>query len=177
MRDQLQTTIETLADKYSVGLEGELVLPAKELMKLESLDLLFEDVYRVFMHIHHHLQESRNNRKNYSVLREVKEYIDANYQNPDLSLEYLSDKFELGNKNLSKLFKEEFGENFIDYLTRLRINLAKQMLCATKLPIQDIAAAVAYSSSIAFGRVFKRIVGITPTAYREMGEAMESSSE
>lgn len=165
---QLQSTIGKLAFNFGEGVDDiPIPLFVMHAGKLDSLDKLFEHVRQDLSRFQHQLQQSRGDRKHFNLLLEIKNYIDSNYHDPNLSLESLSEKFNIGSKNLSKLFKEEFGENFIDFLTRLRIDHAKELLITSNLPVQEIASAVAYSSSFAFGRVFKRLVGTTPTAYRE----------
>ena len=65
-----------------------------------------------------------------------------------------------------KLFKQCFKVNFTAYLTEYRINIAKGMLEDPRLNIKDIGVAAGYIDSNYFARVFKRVVGCTPTEYR-----------
>lgn len=110
------------------------------------------------------LREHRNNRQ---LLVRIREYIEGQYGNPDLSLILLSDEFGMNGKYLSRLFKDEFGVNFGDYLVQVRIAHAKRLLSESSSPIQEIAAMVGYTTSIAFIRVFKKLVGMTPGDYRK----------
>ncbi len=102
-----------------------------------------------------------------AVILEMRAYIEEQFDNPDLSLKHLSDRFGLNGKNVSQLFKDAFGENFGEVLLRLRIDKAKRLLTETSMAQQDIAQKVGYSNSITFGRMFKRIVGVTPGEYRK----------
>ncbi|MFK4168606.1 helix-turn-helix domain-containing protein [Paenibacillus lautus] len=70
-------------------------------------------------------------------------------------------------KTLSKLFREETGQKFVDYLIELRMNHARRLLEETLLPVQDIATEVGYSNAISFGRMFKKLMGMSPGDYRE----------
>lgn len=110
------------------------------------------------------LKERKNNHK---LIRGLQTYIDQNYGNPDLSLILLSDTVQVNAKYLSLLFKEEFGEKFIDYVTKVRVEKAKSLLLETMDPVQDIAVKVGYTHSISFIRVFKKYVGQTPGDYRK----------
>ena len=67
----------------------------------------------------------------------------------------------------SKLFKEETGENFIEYLTKLRIQKAKELLVDKEKSMKEICGQVGYSDPNYFSRIFKKSVGVTPTEYRE----------
>lgn len=98
----------------------------------------------------------------------VKRYIEENYTDPDLSLTQISDKFALKPKYASQLFKEEFGMKFVDFLLTLRMEEAKKRLIHTDDPIQDIALQIGYATSISFGRMFKKMEGVTPGDYRKM---------
>ena len=68
---------------------------------------------------------------------------------------------------LIKLFKEEIGMTFTDYMTLARMLLAQEMLCETDIPIRDIAARCGYTDFSYFCARFKRICGITPREWRE----------
>ncbi|WKL03578.1 helix-turn-helix transcriptional regulator [Paenibacillus amylolyticus] len=67
---------------------------------------------------------------------------------------------------LSKAFKQVSGINFIDYLTRVRMDAAKQLLRETTMKINDVAAAVGYQHSY-FNRIFKKQEGVTPSQYHD----------
>ena len=67
----------------------------------------------------------------------------------------------------SKLFKEATGENFIEYLTNIRIDKAKELLEKSDLSMKEICAMCGYSDPNYFSRTFKKNVGLTPTEYKE----------
>ena len=67
----------------------------------------------------------------------------------------------------SKLFKEEVGENFIDYLTALRISKAKEYMCDKSLSIREAGSMAGYADPNYFSRIFKKHTGMTPREYRE----------
>ncbi|MDR9854172.1 helix-turn-helix domain-containing protein [Paenibacillus sp. VCA1] len=113
------------------------------------------------------LKRLREGKRNHLQIREIKTYIDQHYGNPDLSLTYLSDTFGLNPKYISQLFKEEYGVNFVDYLTQVRMEHAKQMLVDTDLAIKDIAVHSGYLHAFSFIRVFKKMTGLTPGDFRK----------
>lgn len=101
------------------------------------------------------------------ISKRAKEYIDKNY-NKDISLEEVSRILNVSPQYFSKLFKEETNENFIDYVTSVRIIHAKELLEIGELSIKEICYNTGYSDPTYFSRAFKKIVNITPTEYREM---------
>lgn len=113
------------------------------------------------------MQQLRESRSHHSVIRHVRTYIERNFANPDLSLNHLSDAFELNAKYVSQLFKDEFGIKFVDYVTKVRIEHAKKLLLESEEPVQEVAARVGYTHSFSFIRVFKKVVGMTPGDYRK----------
>ncbi|MDK2808903.1 MAG: two-component system, response regulator YesN [Clostridiales bacterium] len=104
--------------------------------------------------------------KNNSVVGKAKEYMRQNFKR-DISLEEVAKFVDISPYYFSKLFKEEEGENFIDYLTSLRIERAKELLHDSEGSIKEICSEVGYSDPNYFSRIFKKVVGYTPTDYRE----------
>lgn len=103
--------------------------------------------------------------ENQLVVR-AQNYIQENYQK-DLSLDEVSRKMDLSPYYFSKLFKEETGSNFVEYVTNLRIGKAKELLVKDGMSMKEICASVGYSDPNYFSRIFKKNTGVTPTEYRE----------
>lgn len=100
------------------------------------------------------------------LVSKAKLYIIENY-NKDISLDEVSRKVDISPYYFSKLFKEQTGENFIEYLTNIRIEKAKNLLSNSDLNIKNICIDTGYSDPNYFSRIFKKQVGVTPTEYRE----------
>ena len=100
------------------------------------------------------------------LICKAKLFIEENY-NKDISLDDVSRIVDISPYYFSKLFKEETGENFIEYLTNLRIEKAKDLLMHSGMNIKNICADTGYSDPNYFSRIFKKQVGVTPTEYRE----------
>jgi two-component system response regulator YesN len=96
-------------------------------------------------------------------------YIDAHYADPDLSLEEVAAEAEISPGYLSRLLKQETGFSFVDYLTRVRITQALQILNNPSMKIYEVAEAVGYQSQHYFSRAFKRVFGRSPVEYRKGG--------
>ena len=101
-----------------------------------------------------------------SVVSRAKAYIQEHYMD-EISLDEVSREVNISPYYFSKLFKEEAGENFIDYLTRIRIEKAKQLLAGRSLSISEISTKVGYRDSNYFSRIFKKQTDKTPREYRE----------
>ncbi len=113
---------------------------------------------------------TKKNEHENSLVQRAREYINENYQR-DLSLDELSKELDISPYYFSKLFKEETGSNFLEYLTGLRIGRAKELLKDQTLSMKEICAQVGYSDPNYFSRIFKKNVGYTPTEYREREKA------
>lgn len=85
----------------------------------------------------------------------------------DISLDYCADHIKMSPSILSKVFKEITGWNFIDYLTSIRLEKAKDLLIDTDMKINYIAESIGYKHSY-FNRIFKKSEGVTPSQFREI---------
>lgn len=101
-----------------------------------------------------------------NVVDIAKEYIKNNYSKA-LSLDEVSYYVNISPYYFSKLFKERTGENFIEYLTNIRIEKAKELLSNSEYSMKEICVMVGYSDPNYFSRSFKKNVGVTPTEYKE----------
>lgn len=101
-----------------------------------------------------------------SVVAKARNYIDENY-NKDISLDEVSRMVDISPYYFSKLFKQEQGEGFVEYLTRIRMTNARQLLKNQKYSIKEICSMCGYSDPNYFSRIFKRYEGVTPSEFRE----------
>jgi two-component system response regulator YesN len=101
-----------------------------------------------------------------TVIDKAKAYIDKQYHK-DISLDEVSKEVDISPYYFSKLFKEETGENFIEYLTNMRIKRAKELLNDTDMSMKEICCRIGYSDPNYFSRIFKKNLGVTPTEYKE----------
>lgn len=101
-----------------------------------------------------------------SIVAKAKAYIDENYQK-DISLDEVSRMVDISPYYFSKLFKQEQGEGFIEYVTRTRMQKARQLLKNQNYNIKEICAMCGYSDPNYFSRIFKKYEGVTPSEYRE----------
>mgnify|MGYP003574972011 CR=1 FL=1 len=112
--------------------------------------------------------EGRMNIELKRVIEKVVTKIQDSYAD-DISLESCADEVGTNPYSLSKAFKQMVGINFIDYLTQLRIEKAKELLINSDMKINDIAEGVGYRHSY-FNRIFKKQIGIPPSQYRKLNQ-------
>jgi AraC-like DNA-binding protein len=101
------------------------------------------------------------------VIKRAKEYIQT-HQSEDLSLFVVAKAVNTSSFYFCKMFKKVTGLNFTDYVSRVRIEKAKNLLLNPNLRISEIAFEVGFQSLTHFNRVFKRITGHSPSDYRMM---------
>lgn len=99
-------------------------------------------------------------------LQQINNYIRANYNQP-ISLKDLADKLYLSNGYLSRFFKKNYGMNFVEYLTNVRLFHAVDDLLYTNTPITRIAYDNGFASIAVFNKAFKKAYGETPSAFRK----------
>lgn len=101
-----------------------------------------------------------------SVISKAKNYIDSHYMK-DISLDDVSREVNISPYYFSKIFKDETGENFIEYVTNIRMDKAKELLTQSDRSMKEICSMVGYSDPNYFSRSFKKNTGYTPTEYKE----------
>ncbi|WP_169083360.1 response regulator [Paenibacillus sp. PL91] len=100
-----------------------------------------------------------------TVLDRAKAYIQGRFSE-DLSLEEAADFVHLNPHYFSKIFKQQVGTTFIDYVTALRIDKAKALMASGELSLKEVCFEVGYNDPNYFSRVFKKVTGVTPSDYR-----------
>ena len=105
-----------------------------------------------------------------AVIVKAREYIDLNFSSADISLYSTAAHVSISPNHLSTVFAQETGENFIEYLTRVRIDKAKQLLSDTSMKNADIAYETGFSDPHYFSYIFKKNTGLSPREYRLKGQ-------
>ncbi|WP_232016624.1 response regulator [Paenibacillus baekrokdamisoli] len=99
------------------------------------------------------------------IIESVKQYVEQHYAE-NLSLQWVTDCYYIHPNYFSKRFKQVVGISFNDYVTRIRINRSKELLKTTSMRIARISQLVGYDDQNYFCNVFKKVAGLSPTAYR-----------
>lgn len=100
-------------------------------------------------------------------LKNIINYIDNHYFEPDISLKKVANIFSYTDKYLSHLFKTSMNINWNVYLNQLRIQHAIELIERGFIDVYELATACGYSDPMYFSKVFKKFMSITPRAYIE----------
>lgn len=100
------------------------------------------------------------------LIKQALEYIENNTEK-DISLNEISEMLNISSYYFSKLFKEETGEGFVEFLTKKRVDKAKELLKDPAKSIKEVGSDCGYSDPNYFSRIFKKATGMTPTEYKE----------
>ena len=105
--------------------------------------------------------------KNIDLGGGIVEYVKANYTSSSLSQQDIADLFGVSRPTVSKLFKEAVNMNFIDYLHRLRVEKAKEMIQLGENDIPKIITGCGYDNEVTLNRAFVKYCGMTLREYRK----------
>ncbi len=99
------------------------------------------------------------------TVNELVDYVNANFCER-ISIHSVSRQLFVNPDYLSRVFKREVGLSFIEYLTKLRVDYASQLLRETDMPVQQISEKSGYTDYFYFTKIFKKVTGKTPSQYR-----------
>ncbi len=146
----VEAKMEAMPIEYSEKTHGENM--DEFLKRIESLSVKLEKSPDTFQ------QE---------IAQNAVKYIDENFKNPDISLNSVCSHLSISPSYFSTIFKEKTGTTFVEYLTNLRLESAKNMLRYTNKTVSEISDEVAYKDPNYFSVIFKKNVGLTPKQYRQ----------
>ena len=107
----------------------------------------------------------RRNTQNLSpTVKKAMHYMSEHFSE-NITLHDISNLVGVSVQYFSKIFKEEVGCNYVDWLNSLRINRAKELMESTQMTIKEVGFQVGYNDPNYFSRIFKRYEGIAPTEY------------
>lgn len=135
----------------------------KELYERDSFYAMHKYLEKVCQSAYAAIQQANNKASHLKVTR-IKEYIEE-HLTEDISLNDVAEWINLSPAYVSRIFKEETGETFVEYISRERITRAKQLLQSTNLSIKDVGFKCGFNNMQTFIRTFKRIENCTPSQY------------
>ena len=158
-RNSLQYRFEPLTKKDYEVLAGQLA--SYEYMD-DAEDWFFRMAEEIWLILERNRQTGRED-----VVEKAIAYLQSNYGDPNISAQYLADKYHITPSYFSRLFHEKCGCTFPDYLVALRIERARELLLEREnLSIQEICELVGYSNASYFTTSFKKKYGMTPGQFR-----------
>lgn len=105
--------------------------------------------------------------KSEKLVEEIRAYVCEHYFENSLSLNVISEHFGITRQYLSTLYRSVTGEKLVDFITKVRIEKAKEIMKNRSLSINQIAEKVGFTNDISLIRAFKRVEGVTPGYYRD----------
>lgn len=109
------------------------------------------------------LTEVKKQHEHYLIV-EAKRFIQDNYMN-NIGLNEVAEHLNLSPKYFSNFFKKNTGINFSDYITQIRMSMAKKLLKETNYKVYEIASLVGYENAFYFSKIFKMNFGLTPKEF------------
>lgn len=152
------------------GVSWEQVMPDetplfKQVFSLESMEEQESWLQRIVANMIGIL--SRKRKETYrEEIQTLIDYINLNYTE-DISLKSAAKVANMSESYLSYLFKKETNQSFVEYLTEIRMKKAAKLLKTTAMASYEIAELIGYENINYFGRTFKKVMGVSPTQYRE----------
>ncbi len=119
------------------------------------------------------LRNSNTQKRYVGLIDKAKDYMHANFAMSDLTLDKVASAVNVSPNYFSSLFNQELGITFIEYLTNIRMEKAKDYLRCSSKKITEIGSLVGYMDSHYFSYIFKKTQNCTPSEYRLKGKGAE----
>ena len=112
------------------------------------------------------LRDGHSKKKYSKLLEDAKAFIDENYKHDEMSLNTVAAQVNISPSYFSTIFSSEMGQTFVEYLTHVRLEKAKELLMCSNMRTAEIGYEVGYKDSHYFSYIFKKVVGCSPKEYR-----------
>lgn len=163
------TAVQFVTD---LGGDGMKVIPIMSnieafLKNIKTIDQIKEAMRNIFSAV----LTFRNNQTQYEkakLIFQAKDFIDSHFTDPNLLLNEVAASVNLSPSHFSVVFGRETGESFKDYLTRVRIERAKELLRTTNMKCSDVAYQSGYNDPHYFSFVFRKNTGLPPQQFRQL---------
>lgn len=180
LRDQPAAPSISVLRKYAIELTGILSLSLhdnglqmedihtgfnvyKELEKLYSVSDFASWLREVLLPVCD-IMNKRSSQKHKKTIDFILRYVQEHYAE-DITLDVLADKVFLTRNYLSQIFKQETGENYNSYVTRVRMDKAKEYMLTGNYKLYEISRMVGYKNNAYFSQLFKKYVGVYPSEF------------
>lgn len=142
-----------------------------EIIKEQDIkkDTYFTQLKFIFNHLCKEIQKKKTFTQN-KLIQKIVSYIDEEYMDSNLGLALIASKFNISEGYVSTIFKGSMGINFADYVEKVRIDSACNLLENSNDTINVISEKVGYNSVQSFRRAFKKVKGISPKELRNMNK-------
>lgn len=149
--------------EHEMGIEKmDLIKQLHKKKTLEEIEIAFREIIKVLCdNVQLHKEKKLNDK-----IQKIIVYIEAHYCEEDLTVTSIAEVFDMKVSYISRFFKENTGENLLQYITKRRIIEAKKLLIETPYNLNEIAEQVGLLNNVALIRSFKKYEYITPNEYR-----------
>ena len=144
------------------GILGEYSDPVRFVESTDTARAYIKGLLRLAIDYRNQMSDKRYT----EIIEKAKKYIQENYQNEDMSLLSVASNVNVSSNHFSAVFRKETGETFIDYLTTVRMEKAKDLLACTSMKTSEVGFEVGYRDPHYFSYIFKKTQGMTPKDYR-----------
>ena len=155
--------LEEFLSRNEIGFKqllGEEEEEAPLMVRCGSVPEMIAEIDRVYGRAVETIRDLRTHRTRFDV-KEVQAHIDHYFQDP-ISLNTMAQHFYVSREHLSRTFKTLTGENITDYITRRRMEKARELILQRHLSIKNVAQMTGYSDLAYFYKVFKKFYGVPP---------------
>lgn len=151
-----------VSKEEATSLLGELSNPLSFVESAESARVYAKRLLKLLIEYRNKISDSRYS----DIIDKAKTFIEENYKNEDMSLQLVASSVNVSSNHFSAVFRKETGKTFIDYLTMVRMNEAKNLLLCTPMKTSEIGFEVGYRDPHYFSYIFKKTQGMSPKEYR-----------
>ncbi len=137
-----------------------------EIVRKSQISHVMEELQKVCEKVTDLFSSSQASQAKVSFRRAV-EYMECEYKNSELVMSEVAQYAFVSNTYLGMILKKETGKTFIEYLTEIRVRHAKELLHLSDLKNYEVAEACGFSDATYFSTVFKKVCGLSPSAYRK----------
>ena len=164
--------ISRLYKKYQIAFNEELADSKKMAIKILSLDTgkELDNCLMNYCKLIHSLIQKKQVDHNVILAENAMKIVEKNYRDPTLSVETVCRELHVSSSYFSKVFKQETGSTFLNYLISWRMEAAKRLLNKTDYKSHVIGEMVGYPEPNYFSYVFKKNCGLSPAKYRKLEE-------
>lgn len=155
---------ELFQEKWQVTLEFR---ERAVLHGMEHAEELYKELMSDFSESEKNNGGATANEEIRGIVADVLEYVEKNYSDSCLNISAIADSINKNPKYISRVFKETMGEGILDYVNRIRIDRAKEIIATRRYSTEEAGAMAGYASNQTFRRAFIKIVGITPGKYMD----------
>lgn len=160
-------TMNDLSAHYQSDILGD-SNPVEGLMNCKTVTEMVNEITDILKVVCNYIHNTRK-KENTGFYGKVQEFISKNYININLNVGAIGEYFDMTPSYVSKLYKDQTGESLLDYMNKIRIEKAKEILINEDATIQEIADRVGYNDVKTFTRYFKRYEGVTPGKFKGIG--------